>query len=382
MSLLQPLPMKIKEFNMMKRIFSIQPLFVALSFSALVACQSAQTPGQTPAPTPSSTLPSPVASANTGANVSALFPNALSKRSLSPASFSEGQNAQGTVAPAAPESSSGAAAPRPAPGAVPAADAAAGKMIAPGYFGSPFDQVELKFVEELRFAAPEGTSLLSTYKQDMLPLVNSWDSTARLLMSAASEGQETYYLPNDKQEPEQVAVNFSFQWVSNAKKETLMIYVLDKEIRMHRMVWGPPNIDISQVKIDTADAITRAKKAFSDRSQDPGYPVYPESNSVDPNIRILYAIPEGASWDISLNEQQGKLRYFVSVNFKVNDAVSKRSDIYAGGFIEMDAMTGKIEQLNRPTWYAWDETSVGSTGPSLPPQPPEPVLMTPAEGAR
>lgn len=372
---------------MMKRIFSIQPLFVALSFSVLVACQSAQTPGQTPGPSPSSTLPSPVSSAGTDTNVSALFPNALSKRSLSPASFSEGQNAQGTATPAAPEANSGAAAPR-APGVAPAGDVAVDKMIAPGYFGSPFDQVELKFVEELRFAAPEGTSLLSTYKQDMLPLVNSWDSKARLLMSAASEGQETYYLPNEKQESEQVAVNFSFQWVSNAKQETLMIYVLDKEIRMHRMVWGPPNIDISQVKVDTADAMARAKKAFSDRSKDPGYSVYPGSDNLDPSVNVLYAIPEDASWDISLNEQQGKLRYFVSVNFKINDVASRRSDIYVGGFMEMDAMTGKIEQLNRPTWYEWSDRepqfSEGSTGSAVspPPLPPEPVLMTPTEDVR
>lgn len=376
---------------MMKRIFSIQSVLLALSFSVLVACQSTQTPGQPPTPSASPTVPSPGSSANAGANASALFPSALSKRSLSPASFSQGQGAQNDAS-ATPEAGNGASSgPAAAPMAPVAGDAAVGKMIAPGYFGSPFDQVELKFVEELRFAAPEGNTLLTTYKQDMEPLVNAWDSNARLLMSSASEGQDTYYLPNDAQEPEQVAVNFSFQWVSNEKKETLMIYVLDQEIRMHRMVWGPPNIDISTVDIDTADALDRAKRAFSDRSQNPGYPVYPESGNMDPNIRVLYAIPEDAAWDISLSEQQGKLRYFISVNFKVNDADSQRSDIYAGGFIEMNAMTGKIEQLNRPTWYEWDDRQVayseGAMGPenvtsASPPQPPEPSLMMPAEEVR
>lgn len=369
----------------MKRISSIQSMLFALSFSALVACQSTQTPGQTPAPSPSS-VPSPVASADGTASTSALFPNALSKRSLSPDSFSQGQGAQDNAS-ARPEASNGASAGAPMAPPI-AGDVAVGKMIAPGYFGSPFDQVELKFVEELRFAAPKGNTLLTTYRQDMLPLVNAWDSNARLLMSSASEGQETYYLPNDAQEPEQVAVNFSFQWVSNEKQETLMIYVLDKEIRMHRMVWGPPNINLNTVDIDTADALARAKRAFADRGQNPGYPVYPESGNLDPNIRVLYAIPEEAAWDISLSEQQGKLRYFISVNFKVNDTASQRSDIYAGGFIEMNAMTGKIEQLNRPTWYEWnapeEKTSVGSTGSAVssPPRPPEPALLVSAEEVR
>lgn len=353
----------------MKRITHFQSLFVALSFGALVACQSAQIPGQTPSPSPSSTLPSPVASSGTSALT--LFPNALSKRSLSPTSFSEGQKSgAGASAPTASAGNSTSVG-APAPMAPPmAGDEAMGKMIAPGYFGSPFDQVELKFVEELRFAAPKGTSLLSTYKQDMLPLVGSWDSDARLLMTSASEGQEMYYLPNDNQEPEQMSVNFAFQWVSSKKQETLMIYVLDKEIRMHRMVWGPPNIDISALKIDSNDVLARSKKAFSDRSNAPGYSVYPGSDHLDPSVHVLYAIPEDASWDISLTEQQGKYRYFISVNFKVKDTSSQRSDIYAGGFIEMDAMTGKIEQLNRPTWYSWNEQEV-----------PMPIAM-PAEEAR
>ena len=355
----------------MKPITHFQMMLVTFSFGALVACQTAQIPGQTPAPSPSSAMPSPPASSSGSSAVSAstVFPNALSKRSLSPTSFSEGQNPSGSQSsPSSPEASNGnstggsGAAPAPMAPPMAGSDAAGGKRMAPGYFGSPFDQVELKFVEELRFAAPQGTTLLSTYQKDMLPLVNAWDSNARLLMSSASAGPEMYYLPNDEQEPEQAEVNFAFQWVSNAKRETLMIYVLDNEIRMHRMVWGAPHIDMSALTIDSADALERSKKAFADRSNAPGYPVYPESDNQDPNINVLYAIPENASWDVSLSEQQGKLRYYISVNFKVKDTSAKpqNSDVYVGGFIEMDALTGKIEQLNRPTWYAWNEGNVPS----------------------
>lgn len=336
-------------------------LMLALSCGLTVACgQAPQTPD---APKPSASA-SPDTSVKPDTSASVLFPNALSKRSLSTDAFANAQtganvNGGGAVSE---DAATSAPAARPAAPMMGGADMAEGaKMIMPGYFGNPFEQVELKFVEELTFAAPQGNTLLSTYNQDLMPLVNSWDPSARLLMSSASEGEQFYYLPNASQEPEQMAVKFSFQWVSNTKKETLMLYVLDKEIRMHRMVWGAPNIDLSQVEIDTAAAQDLVKKAFADRSVDPGYPVYPLSNEQDPNIRVLYEIPANAQWDISLNEQQGKLRYFISVNFKVDNPSPKQSEAYAGGFVEMDATTGKIEQLNRPTWYAWNEMQGGGS---------------------
>lgn len=347
----------------MKRL-TLQFLF-ALSCSLVVACgQAPQTPNDSSTPTPSVSSDT---STNTSASV--LFPNALSKRSLSTEAFANAQSGNNTAGGATSVSEDAAtsapAVGRTTPAAAPmvgGADMAEGaKMIMPGYFGNPFEQVELKFVEELTFSAAQGTTLLSTYRQDLMPLVNSWDANARLLMSAASEGEQYYYLPNASQEPEQMAVKFSFQWVSNDKKETLMLYVLDQEIRMHRMVWGAPNIDLSKVSIDTAAAQERVKQAFADRSSDPGYPVYPVAGDQDPNIRVLYEIPANAQWDISLNEQQGKLRYFISVNFKVENPSSNQSEAYAGGFVEMDASTGTIEQLNRPTWYAWNETQGGGS---------------------
>lgn len=342
----------------MKR-FTFQ-ILLALSCSVLVAC------GQGTIQNPDTPQPSASPTAGTGnsgsGNASALFPQALSKRSLSTGAFANAQgSAQGENAAAgAVDGDNAVSAPMAAPAGMPAADIAEGgaRMIMPGYFGNPFEQVELKFVEELTFAAPQGNTLLTTYRQDLLPLVNTWDPEARLLMSSASEGEQRFYLPNSAQEPEQAEVKFAFQWVSNAKKETLMLYVLADEIRMHRMVWGAPNLDLSALALDTSEAQAKAREAFANRSADPGYPVYPEAQNQNERIQVLYDIPADAQWDISLSEQQGSLRYFISVNFKVPNPPASRSDVYAGGYIEMDATTGAIEQLNRPTWYDWQKDDV------------------------
>ena len=280
--------------------------------------------------------------------------------------------------------------------------AVAKPAIAPMYYygGHDFNQYTIQFAEENIYPAAKGNTLLTVYNQSVQPLLAEWDTAARLIESRSLlNAQEPEYiqLPGSTGEPQKVMPRFVFRFASTRLKETLNVYVLEGEIRVHRMVWGENQINIAGVKIDSDQAVAIVRKAVANRSDQPGYTVYPDASSRTPEMKIIYSLPEKLVWQIQLNQQEGKkLRYFVSFFYgqgggmpmpvpmvgvatpammmralSTDTVVSSEgttSSIAVGepypgrpvpqpeveswsGSAEIDAVTGKLISLNRPVVY-------------------------------
>lgn len=326
-------------------------LLSALLALTLSACQS-QLPS-VPQPSPSAGNGSTQQGSNT------LFGQAISKRTLSLDLFQQNNDASannGTgrpVSESAPQAGGDMSAAPMAPGAMPASDIApGGRLMFPGWFGE-FDQYVLQFAEENVFPASTTFSLLSAYNQTVKPLIQNWDSQARLVESTAyigkqAEGGVQQYLPDASGELSDKAVRLMYRLASSARKETLVVYLTDTETLLHRLVWGEPNLDLSSLKLDSNAARDKALQAFQNRDASPGYPVYPEQTVED--MQIMYSIPANASWQINLNQHSAQnSRYFVSVFFPVANPTYPEERVY--GSAEIDAVSGEILQLNRPVHY-------------------------------
>lgn len=350
----------------MKRLVLLSLLLTACS-SQLPAVQPSAQPS-----TPASVQPAGSQSGST------LFGDALTKRSLSLSLFPQNGNApqngdnaasnSPNVAPAPPSRSSaggtavGVARPEAAgapigfgsPGKM-SGDAARGGMMLPWH--GEFSQVTLKYAEENIYPKAKATSLVAIYNETVANLVKQWDSSARLLESRAQLGAgsgESFYLPGDNGKPEEVKVNFLYRLASTQRKETLVVYITDTQTRVHRLVWGEPQIDLSAVKLDSEAAQAKALAALKDTGK-ADYPVYPEQSQ--PEMQVITDIPADARWQVSLSqnsEQPG--RYYVSVQFEADAKgqlppdMPRRQMVY--GSVEVNAGTGEITQVNRPVIYA------------------------------
>lgn len=358
----------------MKRLFVLSLLFLA-------ACntQAPSIPVETPTSNPS-----------VQPNSDSIFSKALSSHSLSLDLFQQGtSDNQGAVSPTAGNPAESAAAPAPS------LDKASGRMMAPWYGGGEFNNYVLQYVEESIFPAAQAKTLLTAYKEAVEPLLSEWDSQGRLIESRANLGdgvskEMLYYLPGVNGEPTQLKINYLFRLASSKRKETLVIYLTDEKTHVHRMVWGEPNLDLSNVKIDSQEAKKIALKAFADKDLS-GDQVYPQEISSE--MQVYYDIPADAHWQLYLNQQgQTSAVYFVHVNFEArveipeglptppdypkdvelidpvpdtpvsgasdpddsasNDSNEPRSQIQSFyGSAQIDAKSGKIISLDRPVFY-------------------------------
>ncbi|MBF2054152.1 MAG: hypothetical protein IGS03_11935 [Candidatus Sericytochromatia bacterium] len=292
--------------------------------------------------------------------------------------------------------------------------------IAPAYYygGHDFNQYSIQYAEENIYPGASGT-LLSVYEGTVKGILQEWDADARLVESRAQlnvQDDEYIHLPgreNDK--PMRIRPDFVFRFASTPRKETLNIYVMGKETRVHRMVWGEPSIQIDQVRVDSDRAVSIAQQAFASRNNNPGYPVYPRAEDIqnDRNMEVVYEIPADLQWHVQLNQQsRDQLRYFLHFNFVREQplpvpgapsvspdagqdderAVSNSSEPmikpmppemyqeHLHGSIEIDAVTGEIKNMNRPVLYRpiYD----GGVAPGFPgvpmPMPVDPVMMEPS----
>jgi hypothetical protein len=285
--------------------------------------------------------------------------------------------------------------------------------IAPGYYygGHDFNQYAIQFAEENIYPAAKGSSLLAVYNQSIQPLLKEWDVSARLIESRAqinAQDPEYIQLPGSSGEPMKVLPQYVFRFASTPLKQTLNVYVLSNEIRVHRMVWGEAQIDINRVKIDSDQALAIARKAFADRQSKPAYPVYPNAEEQQrPNVEVIYDLPEKLTWQLNLNQQEGKkLRYFLSFYWSQGQrtggvplpvprpepaAMTSMADTSVSssgaaptiaidppapgrpdtqpymsysGSLELDAVSGEILSLNRPVYYKSYPGEVSSGGGS------------------
>lgn len=402
---------------------TLLPLSLALALS-LSACSNGQINSILPKPSASPSA-SPASGTQTGKSV---FSNALSKRLLPLNTAAQSGTAGGQQDASQPATApapqlgrpttaeSGSANKIAAPMAGDVATGASARMSMPWFGGGEFNQYVIQFAEENIFPANQASTLLKAYEQTVKPILAEWDSSARLVESRANLGLdgnsafiEYISLPGADGNAEQLQPDYVFRFASSTRKETLNVYLLKKETRVHRLVWGEPTIDLSKVKIDSSRAQEIATKAFTSRSSKPGYPVYPESLEQQPNLQVAYEVPANASWQIQLNQQgQDQNRYFVSVSFdlkmpaqpspmpsaqvkdpaldpngtrcvQVMPTYPEQSRVW--GSVELDAASGEIKSLSRPTLYLpMYDAAMRCEGP-FPVEPPKPVEPKPVETA-
>lgn len=288
--------------------------------------------------------------------------------------------------------------------------------IAPGYYygGHDFNQYTIQYAEENIYPGAQGT-LLSVYESTVKGILNEWDASARLIESRAqlnAQDDEYIHLPGHAGEPQRIRPDFVFRFASTPRKETLNVYVMGNETRVHRMVWGEPQIQIERVQIDSDQAVSIAQQAFASRNDQPGYPVYPtlEDAQRDRNIEVVYDIPSELQWHVQLNQQsRDQLRYFLNFSYRDTPSVSRPEVMAASsdqansplatstidvapqeffyqphlyGSIEIDAITGEIKSLNRPMIYRpvveEGKTSSGSASMGFPSSLVDPLPPTEA----
>lgn len=300
----------------------------------------------------------------------------------------------------------------------PSSDISVGYAGAPGYgYGSPgygyggymsgeFNNYVPITAEELTFAGSKESDLKTVYQKTVAAILNDWDSSARLLESRGKtkpeENQDYEYeyisLPGLEQDSE---LRFNARWVfrfaSDQRKETLNVYINDTETRVYRVIYGEPNIDISRLNVSLAEAQTIARKAFADRSKNPGYPVYPDRNYIDSNS-FVYEIPEDLNWGVNLVQNGNKLVYHLNFNYgyenpdapqpepsptpsavpSVTPTTMPSPELYDDvpfpeptpcfygyadpnvyGSISIDASSGKILSLDRPVYYGGSNSYCG-----------------------
>lgn len=379
-------------------------LLALLSTSLLlVACGNPTTPNVLPTGNPSV---QPVDGLDITPRPKGIFTNAISKRVLAlPASgnVGAGQNVNAPNAPTAAPS----AAPMGMPAPMPVSEAAvgrggsapfagdAGKMMMPCCYGE-FNNYAIQYAEESTFAGATDATLLQAYNNTVKPLLAQWDAAARLVESRANFGNsddgnvEYIYLPGeDANEPLKIRPDYFFRFASSPMKEILNVYVMKDRVLVHRMIWGEPNVDLSKVKLDSNEALTKARAALNNRSTDPGYPVYPGKEYQDPNLKVIYEVPSNATSQIYLNQNGEATRYFINFEFETEvptwvydttsdqggpkpvatptegatpsptsspavammqpKQVTQKQMMF--GSVEVDAVTGAIRQVNRPTYY-------------------------------
>lgn len=204
-----------------------------------------------------------------------------------------------------------------------------------GYYpftsGGDFNSYVPVQAEENIFAGSTSTELLDVHAKTILPMLKEWDAQARLVESRGNTAPGNAYNPSleyvsipalGNEQPMMMRPAWIFRYASTPRKETLTIYVMQKETRAYRVSWSEPNIDLSQVKVTVAKAQELARQAIADTTEKPGYPVYPESAQyLNSNSKIIYTVPSDLNWNVSLSQQGKQLTY--NLNFSYREDIAK-----------------------------------------------------------
>lgn len=324
---------------------------------------------------PNQNIPAPISSSGTNSNQSQnqtasanptpanqpVFASATSKRTLSLDKLPANSGILPTGASASGGSSNGANIPMTAPSAAASAIPGMSDISSSVRYSSPYGGGYYPFTsggdfnsyvpvqaEENIFAGSNSTELLDVHTQTILPMLKEWDAQARLVESRGNTAPGNAYNPSleyvsipalGNEQPMMMRPAWIFRYASTPRKETLTIYVMQKETRAYRVSWSEPNIDLTQVKVTVAKAQEIARQAIADTTEKPGYPVYPESAQyLNANSKIIYSVPSDLNWNVSLSQQGKQLSYNLNFSYREDIAkpgvpVAMPSSQPSGGFI-------------------------------------------------
>lgn len=384
---------------------SHQPFYALLSLAFSLQLLSACNPAVT---NPNST-PEPQVSASAPAEEN-LFDSALSREEVDTAAAVNSGGVSSPVNPSGVPASAPSAYPMPEPSAAPSAypypgpgmndiSAAYPGRYYPGYgaYSGDFNQYVAIKAERITYPGSNADDLQGVYQARVQTILNEWDPNARLIESRGQSNPdpdqpEYIYLPDAPgNEPIQFNARWVFQFSSTARKETLNIYINGDETRAYRVIYGQPSIELNKAEVSSVQAIATAKAAVANRSA-VDYPVYPAANeSVQPELKVIYELPENLNWRVNLTQQGNTLVYALSFSYATTRAAlnlptasptaspeaspfpmvtptpmpggcygygyaSPEEIIYLSGSISIDAVSGEVLNLNRPVYYDYYNT--------------------------
>jgi hypothetical protein len=316
-------------------------------------------------------------------------------------SATAGGTTSNTAAPSAPSAI--------APMVAVAGDAkmAAGVAAYPmNYFPQPgvFEEYVVTDFDEAKTAGFSGTYLnaLNTIVKPVIAnlgtdirMVNSYGTSDDNGETKADQAQPAV----TQEKPQAMPLNYTqqYQWqftfVSSSRKEVYNIFISAAETLVLRQKWGIKDLNPTDIKIDSSDAIKIVKKAIADKSftSPDNQPVYS-----DPNAETLYELPPNANWYLYLEKDKGVLVWSLNINYNYGGPIAYAADApvavsardtagategssggsattgvgvaypgttviapppsypeywYSGGYARVNATTGEILSLVRPSRY-------------------------------
>ena len=285
-----------------------------------------------------------------------------------------GANANNSGNKVAPGATAEAAAPMVAgAGAAMSSDAARAPYMS--YFPGigPFEEYTVIDFEEAKTAGFSGT-YLDVLNKIVKPVVKGLGNDSRMVSSNGSSDTSGINKANDTiagtaeimpyPNPYQ-QYQWQFTYVSSAKKEVYSIFVSSAETLVLRQKWGIKDLTPDEIKIDSNAAIKTVTTAILNKSF-----VSPDNqpNYASPESETLYEIPANSSWYLYLEKEKGKLIWNINMNVNYNyltvptpaydpssttkPAMPAQPEYwYSGGYARVDAATGAILSLVRPTRY-------------------------------
>ncbi len=244
----------------------------------------------------------------------------------------------------------------------------------------PFEEYTVIDFEEAKTAGFSGT-YLDTLNKIVKPVLKGLGNDSRMVSSNGSSDSAGINKSEEATQPSVAEISpvpyntnyqqyqWQFTYVSSAKKEVYSIFVSTKETLVLRQKWGIKDLSPNDIKIDSNSAI----KIISDAIVNKNY-IEPDNgqNYVSSGTETLYEIPKDTTWYLYLEKEKGKLIWNINMNIlnyypvpmplydpavtsnnsQVKPAYPTQPEYwYSGGYARIDAESGAIIDLNRPTRY-------------------------------
>jgi hypothetical protein len=273
--------------------------------------------------------------------------------------------------------SAGATAPASAPMVAVAGDAkmASGISAYPmSYFPQPgiFEEYVVTDFEEAKTAGFSGT-YLNALTTVVKPVINKLGTDIRMVNSYGSSDDSGVNKSNTTEPANNPGYYNPYQWqftfVSSSKKEVYNIFISSTETLVLRQKWGIKDLDPNEIKIDSSDAIAKIKTAIANKkftAPDDQQQYY------SPEAEILYELPKDASWYLYLEKDKGKLVWNINFNYYNNNGPIAYAKDAGGTTGSSGSGTARAVAAVAP------DTPVATTIAVGEPNPGTPVMMPPS----
>lgn len=284
------------------------------------------------------------------------------------------QNAVNESATAGATSSATAPAPASAPMAPMVAVAGDAKMSAGmgaypmSYFPQPgmFEEYVVIDFEEAKTAGFSGT-YLNALGTVVKPIIQKLGTDIRMVNSNGSsddngvnKSETVNNNSSDKPMPAPVYYNpyqWQFTFVSSSAKQVYNIFISSAETLVLRQQWGLKDLNPNDIKIDSSDAIKIVKNAIADKKF-----ISPDNQQIylGPEAEVLYDLPKDATWYLYLEKDKGKLVWSLNFNYNNNNYPIVYAEGSGGG---VASSTGAVRSS---TTSADTSIAVGEPNPGIP----------------